>query len=105
MKTPLCWQGRFLMLSDPLVQIRGLLMPSEYTSLPWIRDAVVVTDGEDFYVKLRVKDSDEVIVVLTSEFHRWAHRAMDHSIDVERQEQDLEADLAESSVDEIGSAL
>jgi hypothetical protein len=92
------------MLSDPLVQIRRLLMPPEYTSLPSIRDTEAVTDGEDFYVKVRFKGSDNVVVVPTDEFHRWCHRAMDHSYAVDAQEQDIEAGQADSVV-EIRSAL
>jgi len=85
------------MLSCPLVQIRGLLMPSEYTSLPWIRDAEAITDGEAIYVKVRIEGSDDVIVVATGDFHHWCHRLMDYSLDVERQEHDLEAALADDA--------
>jgi hypothetical protein len=93
------------MLSDPLEQIRRLLMLPEYTSLPWIGDTDVVTDGEVFYVKVMLKGSDDIVVAPTSELHRWAHRAMDHSLDVERQEQDLAAKQADESAaiaDEFG---
>jgi hypothetical protein len=93
------------MLSCPLVQIRGLLMPSEYTSLPWIRDAEAITDGEAIYVKVRIEGSDDVIVVAAGDFHQWCHRMMDYSLDVERQEQDLAAKQADESAavaDEFG---
>jgi hypothetical protein len=69
-------------------------MPN-YTSLPWIRRTEVVTDGENVYVKVWLHGSDDIIVVLTSEFHRFAHKAMNHADDVERQERELEAALAE----------
>jgi hypothetical protein len=68
---------------------------SEYTSLPWIRRTEVVTDGETMFVKVWFHDSDDIVVVPTPELHRFAHRMMDHALDVERQEHDLEASQAE----------
>jgi hypothetical protein len=72
----------------------------KFAVLPWIRETAVVTDGETMFVKVRFKDSDEVVVVSTSEFHRFCHRAIDWSFDVERQEQDLEGAQVESGGEE-----